>query len=327
MMNKYQDFTKQERERMFTGVVEHIGEIRTTGGLGAECNRRVRICKNMPVGHFRESCNHAHSELLCIGTIVNLFADHVLRETIQRLKTDGSYKQETKKICNELQGVLLSWKTEVKSLLAERYEPMEDSATDRQSEIYSHFETLRMQVVQHLLRLKNKHVETASWVEMTQQMFVLSHLVVKNIVLTWYKEEGIDFSDVFSHMDLFNKCSKKWQKVCMKFYTYDQQVAIVQNDKNFENGLKIFSLEICNFEGIYKHFRTALDEHSEAFNEEDREKLKADLEDFAAEREEERKAAEKANADYWAKTKRTAKPRASDITEEDIQQLKEHFRI
>lgn len=324
-MNDYKDFTPEERKRMFEGVVTNYGVLYTPAGEGVESNRKVRICKVMPVEQFYEYCQQARSQEQCTGTVVNLFADHVLRETIQRLKAEGLYKQEVKKICNELQGIVLSWKTDMKELLGERYEAMEDIAIDRQSEIYGDFETLRMQVKQYFLKQKNKHAETASWVEMTQQMFVLSHMVIKTIVQMWYNENGIDFSDVFGHMDLLFKCSKKWQKVCLRLYSYEQQVEIIQKDKNFENAMKIFALQICELDGLYKHFQTALEEHADVFDDDDRKRVSADIEAINAKHEEERKEAEKANADYWAKTKRTAKPRASDITTEDLQQLMEHF--
>ncbi len=318
-------YTEEQVDAMLEAVTTKIGEIRMTADSGVESNRKVRICRVMTVRELEKLSRQARSQMHCTGTVVNLMADYVLREAIQRLKADRLYRFETKKICNELQCIILSWKIDMKQLLGERYEAMEDVAYDRQSEINGDIEQLRMQIKQHFFRAKNKHAETASWVELAQQMFVLSHNVVRSVVQLWYEQAALDFSDVFSHMDLLRKCSRKWQNVCMSLYTYEQQVDIIQNDKNVENALKILSLHACEYDGLWKHFQNSLEEHADIYTDEDREKIEADIEDIKAGREEKRKAAEKANADYWAKTKRTAKPRASDVTEEDLQQLKEHF--
>lgn len=310
---------------MLEVVTTNIGEIRMTADSGAESNRKVRICRVMTVRELEKLSRQARSQMHCTGTVVNLIADYVLREAIQRLKADRLYRFETKKICNELQCIILSWKIDMKQLFGERYEAMEDVAYDRQGEINGDMEQLRMQIKQHFFRAKNEYAETASWVELAQQMFVLSHNAVKSVVQLWYEQAALDFSDVFSHMDLLRKCSRKWQKVCMSLYTYEQQVDIVQKDKNVENALKILSLHACEYDGLWKHFQNSLEEHADIYTNEDRKRIEADIEYIEARREEKRKAAEKANADYWAKTRKTAKPRASDVTQDDLQQLINHF--
>lgn len=324
-MAKECEYTEEQVDKMLEAVTTKIGEIRMTAGSGVESNRKVRVCRIMKASELYVYSNQARSQMHCTGMVVGIIADYVLRETIQHLKADGLFKYEKKRICNELQGIVNSWKTDMKQLLGDKYEPMEDVAIDRMSEISGDMDSLRMQIKQHMLKLGNKHAETASWVELTQQMFVLSHQAVKGVVQNWYEEAGLDFSDVFSHMDFLRKCSRKWQKVCTSLYTYEQQVGIVQDDRNVENALKIFSLKACCYEGLWEHFKGSLDKHPEVYTEEDKAKVLADIEDIQARDEAERKAAEKANVDYWAHTKKTAKPRASDVTEEDLQQLKNHF--
>ncbi len=324
-MTKDCEYTEEQVDKMLEAVTTQIGEMRMTAGSGVESYRKVRVCRIMKASELCAYGNQARSQMHCTGTVVNFIADYVLRETIQRLKADGLFKHETKKICNELQGIVNSWKTDMKQLLGDKYEPMVDVAIDRMSEISGDMDSLRMQIKQHMLKLSNKHAETASWVELTQLMFVLSHQAVKGVVQNWYEVAGIDFSDVFSHMDFLRKCSRKWQKVCMSLYTYGQQVGIVHNDRNVENALKIFSLKACCYDGLWKHFKVSLDEHPEVYTRKDRDKVLADIESIQAESEAKLKAAEKANSDYWAHTEKTAKPRASDVTPEDLQQLKNHF--
>ena len=324
-MTKECEYTEEQVDRMMETVTTSIGEIRTYCDSGVEGGRKVRICRIMKVKQLHQFSQQARSQMHCTGTVVNLMADFVLRETIQRLKADGLFRHGTKKICNELQGIILSWKTNMKNLLAERYEPMEDVAYDRMSELNGEIDQLRMQIKQNLLAQGNEHAETASWVELTQQMFILSHQVVKAVVRNWYEEVAVDFSDVFEHMDFLHRCSRKWQKVCMSLYTYEQQVNIIQNDINVENALKILSHDACEYDGLWTHFQNALEEHADVFNAQDRANVNADIEAIKEKREEERKAAEKANADYWEKNRRTAKPRGTDVTQEDLQQLINHF--
>lgn len=318
-------YTEEQVDHMLESIVANVGTMRTPSDMGVESNRKVRICRVMKAAELNRCCQQARSQIHCTGTVVNLMADFALRETIQRLKADKLFKHETKKICNELQGIILQWKTDMKALLWERYEAMEDVAYDRQSEIMGDVDQLRMQLKQNFFKCGCKYADTAAWVEMTQQMFVLSHIVVRAVVTAWYTDANIDLSDVFAHMDLLRLCSRKWQKVCMKFYTYEQQTGAIQNDQNVENALKILSHHAIDYDGLWKHFKNALEEHADVFSEQNRKEIDADIEDIKKRGEKKRREAKKANADYWAKTKRTAKPRASDATDEDIQQLINHF--
>lgn len=317
--------TEEQVDNVMNNTTLQPCEINTPNDMGVESERKVRICGVMKYSDVYEYCKQARSQMHCTGTVVNFIADYVLRETVQRLKADGLFKHETKKICNDLQAIIKSWKTDMKFLLGDKYEPMEDISCDRMSELNGKIEQLRMQLSQGFAKAKCKHSDTASWVELTQQMFVLSHQVVKVAVNLWYQEANIDFSEVFKHMDLFLKCSRRWQRVCMSLYTQEQQVNLVQSDINVINALKILSFEACDYDGLWQHFQTALEEHTEAFSDEDRADIDADIEYLKAQKEARRKAAVKANADYWAHTRKTAKPRASDVTTEDIELLKQHF--
>ena len=319
------NLTEEQVDNVMNNTTLRPCEITTPNDMGVESDRKVRICGVMKYSDVYEYCKQARSQMHCTGTVVNFIADFVLRETIQRLKADGLFKHETKKICNGLQIIIKSWKADMKFLLDVKYESIEDISCDRMSELNGKIEQLRMQIKQGLAKAKCKHFDTASWVELTQQMFVLSHQVVKAVVNLWYQEANIDFSEVFRHMDLFLKCSRRWQRVCMSLYTQEQQTNLVQSDINVINALKILSVEACDYDGLWQHFQTALEEHAEAFSDEDRANINADVEYLKAQGEAKRRAAEKANADYWAHNRKTAKPRASDVTTEDIELLKQHF--
>lgn len=174
--------TEEQIQNVMNNHIVSYGVIFTPNGMGIESNRKVRICRTMVASDVSRFGQQARSQIHCIGTAANFIADFVLRETIQRLKADGLFKQGVKKICNELQGVILEWKTNMKVLLGKRYAPMEDVAFERMGDLYKDMEQLRMQIKQYFHKRKNKRAETCSWVEMTQQMFVVSHLVVKSVV-------------------------------------------------------------------------------------------------------------------------------------------------
>lgn len=305
-----------------TGYVELV----TPQGLGPESGRTIRVCKPLTTGQISQYGGAAQSEVRSIGTMVNLIADYALREAIQRIKADGMFRHEKKKICNELQGIIKSQKSDIQRLMGDRYEPMEDAIYDRQSELNGEFEMLRLQAKAYFLRKGNKHADTCSWVEMAQQMFILSHLVIKNIVKTWYAKVGIDFSGVYGHMDLLRRCSRQWQKVCMTLYPYEQQDDLINHDTNFINAMKIYFLHLCSIDGLEKHFKTSIEEHPEVFTAEERKALLYDIAEAQAGRAARERAEQAANNAYWARTRKTVKPRGSDVTAEDLQQLKKHFK-
>lgn len=302
-------------------------ELLTEDGLGPESHRTVRVCKRMTTEQLYAYSAAAQSEVRSIGTMVNLIADYALREAIQRLKADKLFKHATKKVCNELQGIIKSWKTDIRMLMEERYEPMEDAICDCMSEENDEFEMLRLQAKAYFLKKGNKHAEACSWAEVTQQMFAFSHMVIKDIVKAWYIQYGLDFTDVYKHMDLLYKCSKKWQKVCMSLYTYQEQDELVNHNTNFANAMRIYSNHIIDINGMQKHFQTCIEEHSDLFTDEDRQNLMKDIAQADAAIEAKANAERKANEAYWAHTRKIAKPRGSDITQEDLQQLKEHFTL
>ena len=319
------NITPQTTDALMASNRTGYTELVTPQGLGPESGRTVRICKPLTTGQISQYGGAAQSEVRSIGTMANLIADFALREAIQRIKADGLFRHGTKKICNELQGIVKSWKTDMRHLMGDRYEPMEDAVYDRQSELNGEFEMLRLQAKAYFLKNGNKHAETCAWVEMTQQMFVLSHMVIKNIVKAWYAKVGIDFSDVYRHMDLLLSCSRQWQKVCRVLYTYEQQNALVNHDTNFINAMKIYFLHVCSIEGMEKHFKTSIEEHPDVFSDEERRALLHDIAEAQAGQAARKKAEQEANNAYWARTRKTAKPRGSDVTAEDLQQLKKHF--
>jgi hypothetical protein len=315
--------TEEQIQNVMNNHTVRYGVMYTPSGMGIESNRKVRICRAMVASDVSRFGQQVRCQMHGIGTAANFIADFVLRETIQRLKVDGLFKQEVKKICNELQGVIQEWKTNIKVLLGERYVPMEEVAFDRMGDLYKDMEQLRMQIKQYFHKRKNKRAETCSWVEMTQQMFVVSHLVVKSTVQNWYNEVGIDFSEVFAHMDLLRKCSRKWQKVCMHLYAYEEQVQLVQCDRNFANALLILSKGMCDYDGLLVHIKDVVHEYADLFSEQDKKAIEADIECMEKEKAAKRAAAEKANAEYWTNA---AKKRSSDITQDDLKLLKEHFQ-
>ena len=123
-------------------------------------------------------------------------------------------------------------------------------------------------------------------------------------------------------MDLLRKCSRKWQKVCMLLYTYEEQVQVVQHDGNFANALLILSKGMCDYDGLLVHIKDVVHEHADLFNGQDIKAVEADVEYMEKEKAAERAAAVKANAEYW---KNATIKRSSDITQDDLEQLKEHF--
>ena len=294
----------------------------------AEGGKKVRIKAGgrVSINDLEEYTCQARSELHMVGSFVNFTADHVLRETVCRLKDAGLYRHEVKGTGNALQKQIAVWQSHLKQLLAERYETVESLCSDRLSSVYPDLESMRLQLADGLRRRGCKDPNLAAWVELTQRMFALSRLAVKGIVRRWYRQSGIDFTEVFKHFDLLLSCGSKWQNVCMKFYDKAAQIDLTADDRNAITATKKFYLAACDFDALVPHVEELVcGEYADDFTDEDRERVRRDAADLRKAQAEKAAAARKANADYWKSVKKRAKNAAADITDDDLADLARHF--
>ncbi len=321
--------SEEEKKKIQENFLIPACEFSTPETFGyAEGNRKVRIKAGgrITLDQLEECTKEARSELHMVGSFVNYAADHVLRETVQRLKDAGLFRHGVKHTCNDLQKRLAVWQSHLKELLGERCETVESLCSDRLGAVYPDLESMRLQLADGLRRRGCGDPNLAAWVELTQRLFALSRLAVKGIVRRYYRQSGVDFSAVFMHFDLLLTCGSKWQSVCMRFYDKDTQRYLAADDRNAVAATRKFYIAACDFEALVPHIEELVcGEYADEFSDEDRERVRRDAAEIRERRERESEARRKANADYWRGVKKRARNAAADITDEDLADLAEHF--
>ncbi len=316
--NDYQTFAKSH--------TLPLGEITTPACMGKEGNKKVRLLQHQTLHELNEKIQTLRGHTHIVIGIINALADFALREAIDRIKREGMFKQGVKKHCNSTQKALDIWKVNSKELMAGMNPILEDLATDRISEIVPLLNSLKIQLHNAFGKQKVKNPELAAWIEAASITCMLSNFVLKTTV-KWGKEDyNIDAGDMFTYLDLSLTAGKEWQKVCREFYPEKVQELVANKDELVYRATKLLAKECLNVEAAAF---TAVDlanyDYAKDFTDEQRKDLRLQADGIRRTRLKEQEAEAKANADYWAQTKRTAKPKASDVTQEDLNQLKQHF--
>ena len=317
----------EERLRDFAkNQIVQIGEVVTPAALKKEGNKMVRVLAPQTLHDLDARIKTLRSHTHMVMGITNTLADFALREAIDKIKRAGAFKQGAKKYCNSTQKALGIWKVNSKEIMAGMTPILEDLSTDMCSNMMKHFVSLRMQLHNAFGKQKHANPELASWVEAASIVCMLSNFVLRNTI-DWGKQDFcIDATEMFRYLDLSLTAGKEWQKLCRLFYSEDMQDAISNHDELVYRATKILAEKCLDIKEIArKAAEIAVNEYADDFNEQQKTDLLQQAREIEAQAEEEAKAEVKANADYWARTKKTVKPRASDVTTEDLELLKQHF--
>lgn len=294
--------------------------------MGKEGNKKVRLLQYQTLHDLNERIQtlrgHTH---ITIG-IINAMADFALREAIDRIKREGLFKQSVKKHCNSTQKALDIWKVNSKEIMSGMNPILEDLETDRISEMVPLLNSLKIQLHNAFGRLKIPNPELMAWIEAASITCMLSNFILRTTV-RWGKEDyNIDTSDMFTYLDLSLTAGKEWQKVCREFYPEKVQEMVANEDELVYRATKLIAKECLNVEATaLTAANLAMDDYADNFTDEQREDLKKQADELRAKGLQRQKEEERANAAYWSKVKNAVKQQASDITEDDLQQLKKHF--
>ncbi len=298
-----------------------IGNYRSPEHLGVkEGGKKIRLGKQMTNGEFVDKLNKRRAEMHMFNILTDMCAEFCLREAVDAFRKDKKlFRFEFKKACNTAQRTIKEWHRGMAFLLESRYEVMYDMITDRLSEIVPDIKSLHFQILQRYTMKGVKNPALAAWAETVQQMFIMSQRVIKSYTNAVWEFDGIDMQNMFKHCDLCIALTPMWEeKVCFKFVDYATQVEAINKDENIQRAIKIFVSKLVDSDSIYKHMKEALEEHIDVFDEEEAKAIREDIAEVEAEIAEEEKKVEQGK-------KRKAKPRASDVTSEDLEQLKQHF--
>ena len=323
-MKNLRDLTKEELNNVANSMTVSVGYMTTPEDMGCESGKRIKIGAPMTPAQLSELGQQARSEIHLIGSVANFACENAIREAISAIKRDAlwMFRHKVKKACNECQAIIRGWRSDMKTLLGDRFDVVEDMAIERLSEIQPDIDMLAIQIKQRLLRAKCPGaVELTTIVGVADFLLSLSQTVVNCVVDQWWKSHGIDFSEVFVHMNLQSQCGSRWNIVRPKFYDAETE-GVVFADANVQRAAAICSQKISDFNAIFPHMKTVVGEYDDMFDEEEKADLDKDIDNILREQNDERKAEERKNRAYWKKVR---KPKASDVSDDDLELLKQHF--
>ena len=323
-MKNLRDLTKEELNNVANSMTVSVGYMTTPEDMGCESGKRIKIGAPMTPAQLSELGQQARSEIHLIGSVANFACENAIREAISAIKRDAPwmFRHKVKKACNECQAIIRGWRSDMKTLLGDRFDVVEDMAIERLSEIQPDIDMLAIQIKQRLLRAKCPGaVELTTIVGVADFLLSLSQTVVNCVVDQWWKSHGIDFSEVFVHMNLQSQCGSRWNIVRPKFYDAETE-GVVFADANVQRAAAIYSQKISDFNAIFPHMKTVVGEYDDMFDEEEKADLDKDIDNILREQNDERKAEERKNRAYWKKVR---KPKASDVSDDDLELLKQHF--
>lgn len=324
MKKDFKDLTEEELNNVANNMTVSVGYMVTPEDMGCESGKRIKIGAPMTPAQLSELGQQARSEVHLIGSVANFACENATREAISAIKRDAPrvFRHDVKKACNECQAIIRGWRSDMRTLLGDRFDVVEDMAIERLSEIQPDIDMLAAQIKQQLLRAKcHGAVELAATVGVADFLLSLSQTVVNCVVDQWWKSHGIDFSEVFAHMNLQSQCGSRWNIVRSKFYDAETEGAVFA-DANVQCAATICSQKISDFNAIFPHMKTVVGEYGDMFDEKEKADLDKDIDTIIREQNDERKAEERKNRAYWKKVR---KPKASDVSDDDLKLLKQHF--
>lgn len=252
-MKNLRNLTKEELNNVANSMTVSVGYMVTPKDMGCESGKRIKIGTPMTPAQLSELGQQVRSEMHLIGSVVNFACENGIREAISAIKHDAPrmFRHDVKKACNECRAILRSWRSNMKGLLGERFDVVEDMAIERLSETQPDINMLAARIEQRLLREKcSSALKLATTVSIADFLLTLSQTVVNCIVDQWWKSHGIDFSEVFAHMNLQSQCGSRWNIVRSKFYGTEIKDAVL-TDTNVQCAITICSREIIR---LQRHF-------------------------------------------------------------------------
>lgn len=321
-----QGYTEERLQDFAKSQIVQLGVIITPTALRKEGNKTVKVLAPQTLHDLDAKIKALRGHTHMVMGITNALADFALREAIDRIKRAGAFKQGAKKYCNSTQKALDIWKLNSKEIMTGMTPILEDLSTDMCSDMMKHFTSLRMQLHNAFGKQKHANPELASWIEAASIVCMLSNFVLRNTIDWGRQDFCIDATEMFRYLDLSLTAGKEWQKLCRLFYPEEMQDSISNHDELVYRATRILAEKCLDIKEIArKAAEIAVNEYADDFDEQQKKDLMQQAREIEAQVEEEAKAEAKANADYWAHKRKTAKPRASDVTTEDIELLKQHF--
>lgn len=323
-MTNLKNLSEEARTSILNTSTVSVGCMITPEDMGCEGNKKIKIGLPMTPVQLSEIGQQVRSEAHLVGSVINFACENALREAIAAIKREVPkiFRHETKKMCNECQSAIRSWRFNMKDVLGERFGVVEDLVIDRLTELQRDLDVLAFQIEQRLrAQWSEKNLALLTQVLVAEFMIRLSHTTLNCVVQQWWKSHGVDFSEPLVHMDLYLQCAHRWDKVSSNFYDAEMYNA-VWSDSNVVRAAEIFSHKLADYDAIFPHIKNVVGEYDGMFSKKEINDISKDVDEIIKNQEAGRKAEMQKNKAYW---KKVGKSKASDISQDDLECLKRHF--
>lgn len=284
----------------------------------------IRIMKSYDSEKFNIVTQNAAGHFHCVLGIYNMVADYCVRETTLYLRDKGVLKHKAKHLAGIAREDIDRWKKQMRSTtLVYSFDALEAAITDHMGEVMKDIEMVKMQIDQYLTMHGCKDVETCARVALTYLMIGNVHKSHDALIRAFRDDIGIDYGNTFQHC-LIDRAEKAWTELALMIV--GNQAKGIDDYQPLDTAMSIVVRKLSDLEHFTLHINETVEEYPEYYSEEQRKEIHEDAEKVLQRMQEREKRIRQENAAAKRKHDRQkAERQSTDITDEDLQKLKEKF--
>lgn len=284
----------------------------------------IRIYRNYKGHEFNNITQNAAGHFHCMLGIYNMVADYCHRETVLHLKARGLLRQRVKYLAGIAGQDIDRWKKRMRSdTLLNSFDTLEAAATDHISGVMKDIAMVEMQINQYLTMNGCLDAETCSKVFLTYLMVSGTRRAHDILIKAFRENSGIDYGNLFEHC-LIDRAEKAWKELTLLMI--GDRLKGIEDYQPLDTAMCIVARKLSDMNAFTLKVSGAVEEFPENYSEEQRGEIHADAEKVRRHMEETEKRHRQETAAARRKQEKLIRHRRStDITEEDLQKLKEKF--
>lgn len=269
---------------------------------------------------IRNASGHFH----CLLGVFDMIADNAVRETTLLLAEKGILKHKTKYLAGIARADIDRWKKQMRSTtLFVAYDAYEAAIYDHITTLQKDIDMIEMQISQYLTMHGCKDVETCTKVSLAYMLIKDIRGVYSSLLEAFEIKTGIDFGNTYEHM-LLDRAEKAWKELAMMIV--GKSADGIENYQPLVTAFEIYLRKANDIDEFMCRVGEATEEFADLYDEETRRDIAADVASIKREKAEEAKRRAQETAAARRKQEKLIRHRRStDITDEDLQKLKEKF--
>ena len=268
--------------------------------------------------------NNASGHFHCVLGVFDMIADNAVRETSLMLAEKGVLKHKTKYLAGIARADIDRWKKQMRSTtLFVVYDAYEAAIYDHIATLQKDIDMIEMQISQYLTMHGCKDVETCTKVSLAYMLIKDIRGVYSSLLEAFEIKTGIDFGNTYEHM-LLDRAEKAWKELAMMIV--GKSADGIENYQPLVTAFEIYLRKANDIDEFMCRVGEATEEFADLYDEETRRDIAADVASIKREKAEEAKRRAQETAAARRKQEKLIRHRRStDITDEDLQKLKEKF--